>query len=227
MAIEQWRQQLERALAGEPITAAPALPALADTVRKHQIPKQYLHDVLDGCLMDLAPRTYETFAELHAYCYRVASAVGLCCLHIWGFRSQDGKAERLAEAAGLALQLTNILRDVREDAGRGRVYLPQEDLERFGVSAADLLLDRPSPPVRELFAFQGRRAYEFYDQARPLVSLVEPIGRPVLRAIVGIYRALLDEIARRDYNVLSRRVSLPSWRKAAITLRALVLTALA
>jgi phytoene synthase len=221
-ALEEWRVQLDRALLGEQTPGAPALPALADTVRGRGIPKQYLYDVLEGCLMDLEPRVYETFADLRGYCYRVAAAVGLCCLCIWGFKSENGEAERLAESCGLALQLTNILRDVREDAGRGRVYLPRQDLRRFKVGADEFLEERPSTAVRELLAFEGRRAYEYFDESRRLVRLVEPVGRPALRAIVGVYRALLDEIARRDYDVLSARVSVPRWRKATITLKSLL-----
>jgi phytoene synthase len=220
LALDAWRADLERALGG-PADAWPGLPALADTVRRHAIPARYLHEVIDGVAMDLEPVVYPSFAELYAYCYRVASAVGLCCIHIWGYRSEGGQAEALAEACGIALQLTNILRDVREDAQRGRIYLPQDDLNRFGVSVADLSAPRPSDPVRALLAFEGQRAYDYYRKARPLTELVEPVGRPVLRAIVGIYRALLDEIARRDYNVLAGRIALPPWRKALITLGAL------
>jgi len=171
--------------------------------------------------MDLHPRPFATFDELYGYCYRVASAVGLCCLHIWGYRSKDGRAESLAEACGIALQLTNILRDVREDAEHGRLYLPQEDLGRFGVAPEEFTARRTSDRVRALLAYEGRRAYSYYDQARPLADLVAPVGRPVLATIVGIYRTLLDEIARRDYEVLGERVALPSWRKASIMLRSL------
>ena len=152
----------------------------------------------------------------------MASVVGLSCLHIWGYRSGGGKAERLAEHCGIALQLTNILRDVREDARNGRIYLPREDLERFGVEPEELAADgRPSDRVRELLAFEGHRAYEYYEDARRLVPLVDPVGRPVLRTIVGIYRALLDEIARRDYHVLDGRISLPPWRKLGIAMKAM------
>ena len=109
--------------------AWPGLAALAATVERHAIPRRYLDDVIDGVAMDLHPRPFATFDDLYGYCYQVASAVGLCCLHIWGYRSKDGRAESLAEACGIALQLTNILRDVREDAVNGRLYLPQEDLD--------------------------------------------------------------------------------------------------
>ncbi len=114
-ALETWRADLDRALEGQP-DAWPGLPALAHAVHRHGIPPKYLHEVIDGVAMDLEPRPFPTFEDLYAYCYRVASAVGLCCLHIWGYRSEGGRAESLAESCGIALQLTNILRDVREDA---------------------------------------------------------------------------------------------------------------
>jgi phytoene synthase len=220
-SLVAWRSSLDRARGGDPSIAWPGLPALADAVDRHRIPPRFLHAVIDGVEMDLEPLPFATFNDLHGYCYRVASAVGLCCIHIWGYRSEGGKAERLAEACGIALQLTNILRDVREDAQLGRVYLPMEDLERFGVSPEELKAPAPSDRLRALLAFEGRRAYDFYGESGPLIRLVAPVGRPVLTAIVGIYRALLDEIARRDYDVLASRVSLPSWRKAAITVGAL------
>ena len=219
-ALADWRVAVDAALDGGASDAArwPELPALADTVARHEIPRVFLHDVLDGVAMDLHPRPFATFDELYGYCYRVASVVGMSCLYIWGFRPEGGRALRLAESCGVALQLTNILRDVREDAANGRVYLPGEDLDRFGVTADDLRASKPSAGLRELLAFEGRRAYEYYESSRPLAALVAPVGRPVLGAIVGIYRSLLDEIARRDYDVLASRVALPKWRKAAIAL---------
>jgi phytoene synthase len=220
-ALESWRHALDTALAGEP-GAWPGLPALSDTVTRHAIPPHLLHQVIEGVSMDIRPREFATFDELADYCYHVASVVGLCCLHIWGYRSEGGLAERLAEHCGYALQLTNILRDVRDDARAGRIYLPRDDLAQFGVEPEQLAAaGRPGDRVRELLAFEARRAYEFYEGARQLVPLVDPVGRPVLRTIVGIYRALLDEIARRDYNVLDGRIALPPWRKIAIALRAI------
>ncbi|CAN5880245.1 phytoene/squalene synthase family protein [soil metagenome] len=220
-ALLSWREELDRALDGDP-SGWPGLPALADTVVRHSIPPRHLHEVIEGVEMDLQARSFATFDDLYGYCYHVASAVGLCCIHIWGYRSEGGRAERLAESCGIALQLTNILRDVREDAQAGRIYLPQEEMERFGVTPEALKATRPSDRVRELFAFQGRRAYDYYGQASPLMGLIEPVGRPVLAAITGIYRALLDEIARRDYDVLSTKVRLSAWKKSAITIGALV-----
>lgn len=218
-ALHEWRAELERTLAGQPSGTWAGFAALADTVCRHGIPARHLHEVIDGVLMDLDSRRYATFDELYDYCYHVASAVGLACLHIWGFESAGGEAESRAEACGLALQLTNIVRDVREDARNDRVYLPQEDLDRFGVNPADLLADRVSEPLRALLAFEAGRARAYYDQAAPLARLVTPATRPALGAIVGIYRALLDAIARRDYEVLAGRVAVPGWRKAAIAVR--------
>jgi phytoene synthase len=224
IALDAWRRDLDHVLDGSshPDTWD-GWPALAHMVDRHALPRRHLHEVIDGVLMDVDPRPFETFADLRRYCYHVASAVGLSCLHIWGFRSEGGRAERLAESAGIALQLTNILRDVREDAEKGRIYLPREDLDRFGVDARALATSSPpSKPVHDLFAFQASRASAFYAESRGLAPLVAPVGRPVLRAIVGIYHALLDEIARRDYDVLAGRVRVPGWRKAMITMKALV-----
>ena len=220
-ALDAWRGDLENALAGRP-DAWPGLPALADTVERFAVPPRHLNEVVDGCVRDLEPHAYETFEDLYEYCYLVASAVGLCCIRIWGFRSDAGRAESAAEACGVALQLTNILRDVKEDHARGRVYLPAEDLHRFGVSPEELAAERPSPALRRLLTFEAERAYDHFAAAAPLAQLVDPVGRPVLGAIAGIYRALLDEIVGRDYDVLSARVSLPAHRKLGIALGSLV-----
>lgn len=219
-SLDTWRRGLDDALDGRP-NGWPGWFALADAVHKHEIPPRYLHEVIDGVEMDLVPRPFATFEELAAYCHRVASVVGLSCLHVWGYRSDGGRAERMAEWCGIALQLTNIIRDVREDALAGRVYLPREDLDRFGIDHAELAARRPTGRVRALLENQGERAYDYYRRCEPLVGKVDPVGRPVLLAIVGIYRALLDEIAHRDYDVLTIRVALPAWRKLAITARSL------
>jgi phytoene synthase len=222
-ALESWRAALDEVLDGGDIEpdSWPGWPALEDTVDRWGIPAKHLHAVLDGVALDLDPKPIATSDELDAYCDLVASAVGLCCLHIWGFRSEEGRAEALAECTGRALQLTNIIRDVKEDALNHRVYLPQADLARFGVSVDDLTVPHASEPLRRLLAFEGRRAYDYYDQARPLAGLVNPVGRPVLAAIVGIYHALLDRIAGRGYDVLVERVSIGGGRKAAIAMKAL------
>jgi phytoene synthase len=220
-ALRAWRLELEAALAGENPTW-PGLLALADTVARHAIPTKLLHEVIDGVSRDIQPSRFVTFADLADYCYHVASVVGLSCLHIWGYRSEGGKAEKLAEDCGLALQLTNILRDLGADARDGRIYLPQDDLARFGVEPDELAsARRPNDRLHSLLTFEAQRAYGYYGALRQLVPLVAPIGRPVLLYIVGVYRSLLDEIVRRDYDVLSSRISLSPWRKVAIGLRAL------
>ena len=219
--LEDWRRAVAEALDGVRADAWPGLPALVATVERFEVPRLYLNEVIDGVAMDIGPRTFPTFDDLYAYCYRVASAVGLCCLHIWGFQSEGGRAEALAEACGIALQLTNVLRDVREDAENGRIYLPSEDLARFGVDPEELRSGPPGDRLRALLAFEARRAYDYYERAEPLSGLVGPVGRPVLATISGIYRALLDEIVRRDYDVLTARVALSTRRKAAIALRSL------
>jgi len=218
-ALENWREALRHALEGRH-GAWPGWSALADTVTRHEIPTRHLHEVIDGVEMDLSPRVFESFEELRAYCYLVASAVGLCCIHIWGYQSESGKAEAMAESCGIALQLTNIIRDVGEDARNGRIYLPRNDMERHGVTSEDLAAPAASPALRKLLAFEASRAYEEYERAKPLIALIDPLGRPVLQTISGIYRTLLDSIVARDFEVLSQRVSIPKWRKAAIAARA-------
>ena len=219
-SLAEWRRDLDAALDGRD-APWPGLAAVADAIRRAGVPPALLHEVVDGVEMDLTPRRFQTFDDLAGYCRKVASAVGLCCIHIWGYESDGGRAERLADRCGLALQITNILRDVREDAENGRVYFPQEDLDRFGVGDADLRAARTGPALRGLLEDYAARAYAYYDEAAGLVPLVAPVGRPVLLTISGIYRALLDEIVRRDYDVLAGRASVPGRRKLAIALRAL------
>jgi 15-cis-phytoene synthase len=215
--LGDWRRGLDQALDGR--YGHLVHEALQHTVNTYRIPRQYLHDVLDGVEMDLEPVTYATFADLRLYCYRVASAVGLACIHIWGFA--DERAKLFAEDAGIAFQLTNILRDLGEDAARGRVYLPREDLERFGYDASGLSSGRRDDRFRALMRFEVERARGFYDAAWPIVSLLRPAGRAVFLVMARTYRALLDAIEERDYDVFSSRARVSSWRKLVFALRAL------
>jgi phytoene synthase len=215
--LAQWRQGLDQCLEGR--FAHPLHEALHHTVTRYAIPPRYLHDVLDGVGMDLRPARYDTFAELRLYCYRVASAVGLSCIHIWGFR--DERAKVYAENAGLAFQMTNILRDLGEDARRGRLYLPTEDLQRFGYDPERLQRGERDEHFRELMQFEVQRARGFYAAAWPLVTLLPPAGRAIFLTMARTYRALLDLIEQRDYDVFSSRVALSPWRKVLLTLGAL------
>ena len=215
--LAAWRAGLRDALQGK--YSHPSHAALHHTMETYRIPVEYLEAVIDGVEMDLEPVAYRTFEELRLYCYRVASAVGLACIHIWGFRGDQAK--EYAENAGLAFQLTNILRDLGEDAARGRVYLPQEDLARFGYDPARLARGERDAAFRELMRFEVARAREFYDRAWPLVPLLAPNGRAVFLLMARTYRGLLAEIERRDYDVFSLRVRLSRWRKLLLALRVL------
>ncbi len=188
------------------------LPAIADMVAGYRIPHEYLFAVIDGVELDLHPVDVATFGELERYCYHVAGAVGLCCIHVWGFR-ENPAVRQLAIDCGLALQLTNILRDLAEDADRGRVYLPREDLERFGYSAGDLQRRVRDQRFRDLMKFEVDRARSYYARGERLFDHLEPPGKPILRAMLDIYGGLLREIERRDFDVYSQRISLPKWQK--------------
>ncbi|HUQ91125.1 MAG TPA: phytoene/squalene synthase family protein [Bryobacteraceae bacterium] len=215
-AFDQWRKQMEAALDGR-FDGHPLWPAFQDTVLRYRIPAEYFHHMIDGVQSDLNFQAVESFDQLYQYCYRVASVVGLTVVHILGFRSPD--ALPLAEKCGVAFQLTNILRDVREDFENGRIYLPAEDLRRFEVIASHLGDSQVTPPLRALLEFQAARARGYYREAMPLLDLVEPEGRAMLRAIIEIYYSLLKRIEARGYEVLKERISVPKAKKLWILTR--------
>jgi len=216
--LAAWRAGLLAAIAGT--FTHPLHPALADTVRRFDIPPRLLLDVIDGVESDLEPVRFATFAELYPYCYRVASAVGLACVRVWGFRPGATReaADAPAEAAGIAFQLTNILRDLGEDLARGRVYLPADELARFDCPPKLWRDPAAEPRFRDLMRFQAARAHEFYRRAEPLDRLLSADGRAIFRVMAGTYRRLLTEIERRDFDVFTRRVRVPRWRKGLIFL---------
>jgi phytoene synthase len=216
-SLGQYRRQLDLALAGE--YQHPLYPALADTVHAHRIPVKYLHAAIDGVAMDLDVDHYDTFDDLYLYCYRVASVVGLSCVHIWGEHGEEAK--QYAESAGIAFQLTNILRDLAEDASRGRVYLPREDLERFGYSAESLKRGERGPAFEALMRFEAERARGYYDAAWPLVRLLDAPGRAVYLVMLRTYRGLLERIIASGFDVFRRRVRVSRWFKLWQVLRAL------
>jgi phytoene synthase len=215
--LEAWRGGLRLALAGRYEHASHA--ALAHAVEKYAIPSAYLEALIDGVEMDLEPVAYRTFGELRNYCYHVASVVGLSCIHIWGFDGQE--ALRFAEDAGIAFQLTNILRDLAEDAARNRVYLPGEDLDRFGYDEARLQHGMRDTAFRELMRFEVQRARAYYDSGWRLVPHLAPAGQAVYLMMARTYRSLLSAIEKRDYDVFRGRVRVPGWKKAMFALMAL------
>lgn len=212
-AIARWRDDLEAALEGRP-GDHPVWPAFTDTVRRFSIPHEYFFDMIEGVSSDLEPRRIQTFDELYDYCYHVASVVGLTIIHIFGFRSPA--APKHAEACGVAFQLTNILRDVREDAGKNRIYLPAEDFRRFGVSADTF---EPHENFLRMMNFESKRALGYYREAAPLLSLVNQESRRSLSALIAIYLRLLERIAESEYDVLQRRIHVPLWEKLWILAR--------
>ena len=218
--LNAWRNVLDDAYCGKADSGNDLLPAFRDTVHRYGIPREYFDAIIDGAEMDLTVTRYATFEDLYQYCYRVASAVGLVCIHIFGFNGNAAK--QYAESCGIAFQLTNILRDVREDAGMGRIYLPKEDLDAFGYSEDDIRRGLFNDTFRRLMAFQVDRARGFYKEALPLLPLVYASSRACLAAMIGIYRQCLEEIPRRQFDVYSRRIGLSAWKKVAITVRALL-----
>lgn len=216
-AVALWRVQLDRALRGN-VEGGPVWPAFYDTVQRYHIPHRFFHEMIDGIASDLEPREIQTFDELYRYCYHVASVVGLTVIHIFGFRSL--RALLLAEKCGVAFQLTNILRDVREDAELGRIYLPGEDLTRFGVLREQLRSGQEDDRFRDLMRFEAQRAHAGYDESAPLLDLIEPKSRRSLWALREIYSGLLVRIEKANYSVLSRRVNVPLHGKLSVLLRA-------
>jgi phytoene synthase len=211
-----WREELHNVYAGTPTRAIAR--ALAENVRRFNIPREYFDDVIEGVEMDLSRTRYQTFAELERYCYRVASAVGLICIEIFGYANPS--AHHYAERLGLAFQLTNILRDVSEDAARGRIYLPLEDLARFEVAEGEILSGTYSPRFRALMEFECDRARAFYLEAEQALAPEDRASLLSAEAMRSIYTALLERIARADFRVLDQRVRLSTPRKLYLVGRA-------
>jgi phytoene synthase len=221
---QRWMEDWHRAAAGS-VSDNPIFVALRDTQRRFEISTTLLDQLVEGTSMDLtAPAesmVYRNFDELYRYCYFVASVVGLVCIRIFGYTDQ--RAEKLAEETGVAFQLTNILRDIREDAERGRVYLPIEDLDRYNVSAEQLSSIRGDRKLtldeHALMEMEGERARKYYAAADGLLPLIAPDSRAALWVLVKIYRRLLDRIVGAHYEVFSARISVPTWEKLWILLR--------
>ncbi len=213
--VARWREEVHSLYRGHP--THPVSQDLAATIQEFPIPEEYLQEVINGVEMDLRIRRYSTFEDLLPYCHRVASIVGLICIEIFGYGSE--KAKEFAKDLGIALQLTNILRDVGDDADKNRIYLPLEDLRRFDVSESHILRKEFSPQVRELFRSQYERALTFYRRA---AECAQEIADPRLfpAQIMGtIYRRILERIAQEDFLVFSQHITIPRWQKLGIAFR--------
>ncbi len=213
--LKAWRAELDACFRGE--ASHPVTQRLAEIIRTFRIPRTYFEELLNGVEMDLVKSRYATFAELQQYCFRVAGVVGLMCIEIFGYSRPATRT--YAEHLGTAFQLTNILRDLAADGARGRIYLPQEDLERFGYTADDLLARRMTPAFHRMMRFEVGRAHQFYAAARD--SLPAEDRRSMLAAeIMGaIYRRILDRIEAAGYDVFSRRIRLSDTRRLLLALR--------
>lgn len=215
-----WKEKTHAALDGDVPNGQPLWPAFAELGRHFSIPRKIFDDMIEGQAQDLNPATFHTFQDLHDYCYRVASVVGLASIYVWGF--EGGSAtEALAVDRGIAFQLTNVLRDLAEDAARGRCYLPADELAQFGITLQDLQQRNGGGKFLDLMRFQIRRARHYYACSAPLESCIEPDSRPTLMAMTEIYRGLLDKIALDPQCVLHRRVRLGSFTKLCIAWRAM------
>lgn len=216
-SISIWRMDLDNSLKGR-WAENPIWPAFCDTVQRYSIPHRFFHEMIDGIMSDIEPREIETWDELYRYCYQVASVVGMTIIHIFGFESV--RALLLAEKCGVAFQLTNILRDVREDAEMGRVYLPREDLRRFGVNAEQLRLGMENDRFRSMMKFEAGRAWACYEESEPLSELIEKKSRRSLWALREVYTRLLMRIESSNYSVLNKRISVPKLTKTMLMFRA-------
>jgi len=212
--LEEYRRELDICLAGMP--RGPVFIALADAIDRYRIPPHHFHELINGVEMDLNRRRYETFAELYDYCYRVAAVVGLISIEIFGYR-EPPLARTYAVDLGVALQLTNILRDIKEDGARGRIYIPLEEMRRFGYSEADLLQGRANEAFLRLMDFQVRRARHYFQRGRRLLPLLPLRSRACVAVLQGIYAAILDRIAARPQAVFEGRVALTAAEKLALT----------
>jgi 15-cis-phytoene synthase len=200
----------------------PIMRPFALVARRYGIPIAYAQDLLLGVMMDTERSRYDTFDELYVFCYRVASVVGLMMTAVLGYK--DDSAFLYAEKMGVAMQLTNILRDVQEDNRLGRIYLPSEDLQRFGVSEDDIRQERFTPNVRALMQFQVERAHRYYDEAEPGIRLLPPESQFAIYAASRIYRGILTKLEARDYNPFLGRVFVPQSKKIQILVREVVRT---
>jgi len=221
--LDHWERLTTDALDGAPPRDASAIwPAFSDMVRTYKLPPQIFHDMIAGQRQDLETLSIRTFDDLYKYCYRVASVVGMASLYVWGFEG-DEETLRLSADRGIAFQLTNVLRDLREDSSKGRCYLPEDELARFGLTPQQLANPATvaSKNFLELMRFQIERARSYYEKSAPLESRINADSRPTLIAMTAIYRGILEKIAANPGKVLSHRVRLSTLSKLLIGWRAM------
>ena len=216
--LNNFRRELDLCLQGQP--EGPVFPALRDAIQRFQIPTEYFHQILDGVEMDLDVHRYSTFEQLKGYCHLVASIPGLVTIEICGY--QGGEEARLhATELGIAMQLTNIIRDIREDANRDHIYLPEDEMRAFGYSEEELMAGLQNEAFYRLMDYQVQRAMEYFRLGRQLLPLVPRRSRACVAALANIYQALLGRIVSRHYDVFQQRVTLNSCQKIAVASRAL------
>lgn len=217
--IDQWREMTQKALSGT-FLDYPEMPAFADAVYRYQIPHHYFFELIDGVEMDITPRRFEHFSDLYQYCYRVASVVGLCCLYVYGFEDETAKSKAID--CGIAFQLTNILRDIKEDASKDRIYIPIEDLNQFAYSEKELKQGILNQAFDDLMEFQFKRAKDYYELGKLLIKDIEQDSQFSLRTIIAIYENLLNKLSQNHKKILSGRISLTLREKLAIVLKSLL-----
>jgi phytoene synthase len=213
--LRKWRMELGRTLNGE--SSFPILNQLASTARRFNIPVDHFYELIRGVEMDLTKKRYRNFEELREYCYLVASSVGLMCRQIFGYKNETTRD--YAINLGVALQLTNILRDVKDDAKRGRIYLPLDDMERFGVTESDILANRYTQNFVDLMRFECNRAREYFDLARNALRDEDKHYFFAARIMWSIYAHTLRRIERSNYNVFQQRIAIPKPLKLLIAFR--------
>lgn len=215
LELDKWRSEIDLLYAGRPTTAITR--NLRNVLEQFPMPKEYFEEMINGCEMDLSHHRYETFDELYQYCYRVAAITGLMCVEI--FTCREAQAREYAVNLGIALQLTNILRDLKEDAARGRIYLPQEDLRRFGYSEHDLANSVVNDNFRALMKFECDRARSFFCQAEELFPHKDQATLTAAVTMGKIYFRLLEQIEQNDYDVFNHQIRLHRPERFYIALR--------
>ncbi len=213
--IKEWRQYVKRCYTGS--IDHPVITPLAKTIHEFHLPIEYFEELINGMEMDLHKHRYATFEELRPYCYRVASVVGLICIEIFGYT--EPVIQEYAIHQGIAFQLTNILRDIKTDAARDRIYLPQEDLKHFGYSEQELLASTYNPAFVELMRFEYQRAKDYYQKARELLPSQDRHSMVASEIMEGIYYRILQEIEQSGYNVFEKKISLPRYTRLGLALK--------